>query len=133
MKFTSEDLMNAMGLAVGDRVKVTLVSGKLKIYEVVKSTDSLNEEKVCLTENKSLSYLLNIDFEILPRPKTVGDLKCGQFNTCETCPLQFICNLYVCSFNEDNSLYNILTKIDVYDQEIYDLLKNRLDKEVVEE
>ena len=132
MKFTSEMLMKAMELNVGDRVKVNLVNGKSKIYEVVKYTDSLNEEKVCLTENKSLSYLLNIDYEILTRPKRVGDLKCEEL-TCATCPLRAI-NCGNIATSVEKTLYQILGNFfpEYQDQEIYDLLKARLDKEVEE-
>ena len=131
MKFTSEDLMKAMGLQVGDRVKVNLVNGKTKIYEVIKYLSSLNEEKICLTENKSLSYLLNVDFEILPRPKRVGDTYCQE--NCENCPLMCVCDAD-CDY-EGQTLFDVFNYelIAVHnDQEIYDLLKARLDKEVIE-
>jgi hypothetical protein len=131
MKFTSEDLMKAMGLVVGDRVKIdkTIYKVDYDLYSKDYYFKSLeigrdDENLYCVID-------LKLEFEILPRPKRVGDLKCGDFE-CNKCPLQFVCNLYDSPFSEDNSLYNILTKIDVYDQEIHDLLKDRLDKEVKE-
>lgn len=122
MKFTSEMLMEAMGIKIGDTIKL---NGKTHTFTIKK-----DGTLIC---KNVLKQLIDQDFEILPKPKRVGDLKCSQFDTCETWPLQFICNLYDSPFNDDNSLYNILTKIDVYDQEIYNLLKARLDKEEVEE
>lgn len=118
MKFTSEMLMKAMGLAVGDKV---IINGKTHTF-----TTKKDGTLIC---KNVLKQLIDQDFEIILKPKKVGDLKCGDFE-CNKCPLQFVCNLYDSPFSEDNSLYNILTKIDVYDQEIYDLLKARLDKEV---
>ena len=129
MKFTSEDLMKAMGLNVGDKIIVN--ENEKPSYEVIKEQNIHKLKSIHFGTTYPLSYLINMNFEILPRPKRVGDLKCSQFDTCETCPLQFICNLYDSPFNDNNSLYNILTKIDVYDQEIHDLLKARLDKEVL--
>ena len=58
--------------------------------------------------------------------KIVGNLKCTEIN-CEKCPLRALS----CRFISGKSLYEILdlTEADT-DQEIYDLMKNRLDKEV---
>ena len=128
MKFTSKDLMKAMSLQVGDRVKVTLMNNTTKIYEVIEYINSFNEKAICLTENKNIAYLLNIDYEILPRPKRVGDLKCDE--KCNSCPIKIVCNIG--TYNDDWSLYEVLkdTQVENCDQEIYDLLKARLDKEV---
>lgn len=79
-----------------------------------------------------LTDLVDQDFEILPRPKRVGDLKCcEECGYCEKCPIIAICN-----GKWETTLYQILEywkESDNFDQEIYDLLKARLDKEVVEE
>ena len=83
--------------------------------------------------------LVNKDIEILPAPKRVGDLKCGEdIIICENCPLKALagCSWYGCGMFGLLTLYEILEK--VYndwlnkDQEIYDLLKARLDKEIKE-
>ena len=75
-----------------------------------------------------------LDFEILPRPKRVGELKCGELE-CQECPLRTIrCDKDDIDI-KDCSLYYILESVLVgaeFDQEIYDLLKARLDKEVEE-
>lgn len=125
MKFTSEDLMNAMGLAVGDRVKVGYF-----IYKVVIKDEEINERNIALErEDGSFLYikqLLDQNYEILPRPKRVGDLKCGECN-CKDCPLQYICPM---TYTADYKLFEVLKECNVYDKEIYDLLKARLDKVV---
>jgi hypothetical protein len=135
MKFTSEDLMKAMGLQVGNRVKVfnDILEVQIKDNEamLVPITDTFTESVgVKNVKFIAIGFLVDKEYKILPRQKRVGELKCEDFNDCNKCPLQFVCNLYDCPFSEDNSLYNILIKMDVFDQEIYDLIKARLDKEV---
>ena len=134
MKFTNEMLMQAMGLAVGDRVKIKTET-KNHDYKVMEGVQIPYLQAMDSKSNPIIPIVCLIDqeIEILPKTKKIGELKCEEFNNCNDCPLQFICNLYNCPFGEENSLYNILTEIDVYDQEIHDLLKARLDKEVVEE
>ena len=127
MKFTSEDLMKAMGLQVGDTIKL---NGKTHTFTAKK-----DGTLIC---KNVLKQLIDQEFEILPRPKRVGDLKCKEF-TCTTCPLRAIdCANIVTSV--EKTLYQILEEIkgialsgDYFDQEIYNLLKTRLDKEVVKE
>ena len=133
MKFTSEDLMKAMGLAVGDRIKVSN-----SILEIVEDCGYI----MCVLigyENSinRLEHLIDINYEILPRPKRVGDLKCGEQDkiTCIDCPIKSICSL--CDLGCRNTLYEFLEDYknhhkESFDQEIYDLLKTRLDKEVIE-
>ena len=130
MKFTSEDLMNAMGLQVGDRVKVSGDFGH--IFDVVKEERGIILQHL---EQRYYSDLVNIidqDIEILPRPKRVGDLKCKENKDCRTCPLCWICFIKIDEKNEmQTTLYEMLESFAVKDQEIYDLLKARLDKEVL--
>ena len=132
MKFTSEDLMKAMGLSVGDKIKVNN-----KIYTINKSAESKGAWIGYEDENEwhNLQHLVNgIEYEILPRPKLVGDTLCKD-TECGKCPLRMVegCEnvsnkytLYQCleevkNYNESNNMF---------DQEIYDLLKSRLDKVV---
>ena len=144
MKFTSEDLMKAMGLSVGDRIKITMqfYGGLVKtgIYEVDKYTRVIclpNQDKKDLIEfaGCKIETLINeaVDYEILPKPKRVGDLKCDEFE-CNDCPIRIIC----CACRIEENLYAELESYkkeydDKFDQEIYDLLKARLDKEVTNE
>ena len=133
MKFTSDDLMKAMGLQVGDRVKT-----KYNIYTISDTAGVCNLEDET-GEQYSIIRILNTDYEILPRAKRIGDLKCCEVY-CKQCPLMNICPYSVIEDKEDTgnqTLYEILEAhkrydIDenVFDQEIYDLLKARLDKEV---
>lgn len=139
MKFTSEDLMKAMGLSVGDRVKIEYIVPKdfatlekTKIYVEYEVVYNEIEKTLCLendTDIEFFSCIVGLNFEILPKPKRVGDLKCG--DNCDSCHIRAICN-----GGWDTTLYKILEywkECDNFDQEIYDLLIARLDKEVVEE
>lgn len=135
-KFTSEDLMKAMGLQVGDRVKCydyiwvlreTTRSEKYLFTDI----DDVDCKGCVLT----LTNLIDQDFEILPRPKRVGDLKCDDvsFENCNKCPIKSICG--ICDLGSRNTLYEFLEDYknhhkESFDQEIYDLLKARLDKVV---
>lgn len=135
MKFTSEDLMKAMGLSIGDRVKVTFKDDTIEEYEIIKYDNGniiLHDDFHGYDDH--VGYLLDNEIEILPRPKRVGDMKCGSFE-CKDCPVRAICNFN----NIEDNLYKELETYkehcienDSFDQEIYDLLKARLDKEVKE-
>lgn len=134
MKFTSKDLMKAMGLQVGDRVEVGSLVGIIKNdSEDNKITVELyNENKWYGTD--FLYKLVDKEIEILPRPKRVGDLKCDK--ECNTCPLKILCRADMINSENVATLYILLEPFkdrDYFDQEIYDLLKARLDKEVEEE
>lgn len=139
MRFTSEDLMKAMGLSVGDRVKV-----KFNIYspyyqdtancicEIIKD---IQGHIMIRNENHQTMFIHNLvdmDYEILPRPKRVGDLICNETD-CNQYPLRIIdCMDSAGDMMRDKTLYEILNyQNEVYPgQEIYDLLKARLDKVV---
>ena len=137
MKFTSKDLMKAMGLAVGDRVKCIFMGVKdeglggqiLELKKSCKGYISLIGEDKC---QYPLSILLDRAIEILPRPKRIKDLKCETDIECYNCPLIAVCAMYT-TF-EGLSLYEVLEKNNTLtpDQEIYNLLKKRLDEEVEE-
>ena len=142
MRFTSKDLMKVMGLSVGDRVKysyISLVTGKERklIAEIVNDGGMVH-----LKNNDNtvfyLTELVDTEIEILPRPKRVGDLRCGSFDGCDYgCPLCWICCHYDSKMrkdhNDDTTLYEVLQNFSFDDdQEIHDLLKARLDKEVKE-
>ena len=135
MKFTSEDLMKYMGLQVGDRIKVKFdvcspyyQDTTNTICEIVKN---ISGHILIINENHQALFihnLVDIDFEILPRPKRVGELKCNDIS-CTQCPLKCMCmgnfgtNLY-------DNLEHYKDEQEIFDQEIYDLLKTRLDKVV---
>ena len=128
MKFTSEDLMKAMGLQVGDRIKIDN-----KIFEIYISPQN---ELRCVNIHNSNNHfyfknLIDKDIEILPKPKYVGDLICNETD-CKNCPMKCLeCLEYI---DTPETIYERLKRWYEYykDQEIYDLLKARLDKEVKE-
>lgn len=126
MKFTSKDLMSAMGLAVGDKIK--FYNEVFTIIENIPNYIGIEND----TALYNIDILLNKDFEILPKPKRVGDLKCEEFE-CLECPLRCICPWDEEQY-EKETLYEVLKFLQVVksDQEIHDLLKARLDKEVKE-
>jgi hypothetical protein len=131
IKFTSEDLLKAIGLQVGDKFKIKsgLVDVKDNIYTVI-STRSF-----CSSYEKdglhNIFRLIDVEIEILPKPKKVGQLTCGEIEDCRTCPLQWICFIKIGEICEmEASLFEMLDSFAIDDQEIYDLLKARLDKEV---
>ena len=137
MKFTSEDLMKAMRLAIGDRISAVNANNDPTIYNIVEISGSIFYEKE--GNAYSLFNLIGRDFEILPKPKRVGDLNGYDYGKCINCPLRLFS--YCGDYCDGNlSLYKVLEEATDYvkrkglfDQEIYDLLKKRLDKEVVEE
>ena len=134
MKFTSEDLMKAMGLAVGDRVKYGVLVGVIAIDEDNEIIIEVYDKKDEYCGDSHLHELIGCEYKILPRPKRVGQLACREIKDCRTCPLQWLCFIKINEKDEmQTSLYEMLESFAVKDQEIYDLLKARLDKEVVEE
>jgi hypothetical protein len=129
MKFTSEDLIKAMGLSVGDKVKVTFKDDTIEEYEIIKYDNGniiLHDDFHGYDDH--IGYLIDQEIEILPRPKRVGDTLCKQ--DCSGCPLIAL----QCFGDETKNkpLYEVLqqTLPNYLDQEIHDLLKARLDKEV---
>lgn len=132
MKFTSYDLMKAMGLQVEDNVKYLG-----EIWTVRYNDDKIHcvylyrydGEKHCHLE---LFEMFDKTYEILPRLKRVGDLKCGDLD-CTYCPMK--CLNCLDSIDKPETIYGRLERwFEHYkDQEIYDLLKARLDKVVSEE
>ena len=126
MKFTYEDLAKAMGLKVGDRIKfysencVCVIDKSYQLYD--------ERAKIRLG---SIVYLINEEFEILPPKKKIGELKCDDFR-CEKCPLRVL--NHSVRHSDREKLYDILENFNelFHDQEIYDIIKKRLDKEVEE-
>lgn len=118
--------MKAMGLQVGDKIKY-----HNEVFTIVDMPNNIGIENDMGCYN--IDVLLNKDFEILPRPKRVGELKCGEYGEhhCNSCPIRAIC---VSDEYNNETLYAKLELSHKFakDQEIHDLLKARLDKEVSE-
>ena len=138
MKFTSEDFMEWLGLQVGDKVKIADDIYKLYLTDLgnyyLNCTKYDEVMKMYSTKDMELIDLLDKDIEILPRPKRVGDLKCNYYKDCDNCPLIILfCDRQT---DDEDTLYDVLNRWNNeyvnFDQEIYDLLKARLDKEVKE-
>ena len=120
MKFTSEDLAKAMGLEIGDRVIVKESGNSYTINNKYQLINKYGDEFTPL-------IICNEEFEILPPIKRLGEKLCMDFD-CNKCPL-FVIN---CDNSINSSLYEKLeqTFVDVNDDELYNILKTRLDKEV---
>ena len=131
-KFTSKQLMKSMKLQVGDRVKVTFEFTEEEIFEITESVQGTIYLQA-ITDfytQIDLGDLIDKEFDILPRPKKVGDMLCKDFKGCDGCPLRYYSS--VTPHYGEQTLYEILKEwLDkTNDQEIHDLLKTRLDKEV---
>lgn len=135
MKFTSEDLMKAMGLQVGDRVEIGKAIYKVDYdkhsndyYFKALETGRGDENLYCVID-------LKLEYQILPKPKRVGDLKCD--GKCPFCKCIFVCTSEVNAL--DKTLYEVLelgiatfkTPKRITDA-IYKVVKDELDKEVEE-
>lgn len=124
MKFTSEDLAKSMGVKVGDIIKVNWSKGN-KIYKITEYYELRDQEDFYIR----LTEIINQDYEILTPKKKLGEKLCMNFD-CNKCPL-FVIN---CDNSINSSLYEKLeqTFADVNDDELYNFLKSRLDKEIEE-
>lgn len=125
MKLTNKDLLKILSLQIGAKIKTDI-----GILEIKKSTSGIIYlEDTEDNEEYNLSELVNVEYEILPRPKHVGDLICNETD-CKNCPMKCLeCLEYI---DAPETIYERLKRWYEYykDQEIYDLLKARLDKEV---
>lgn len=124
MRFTNNDLVKAMGLEIGDRVRVKCADGSSSIYKLNPDYSlSFNRVHIHLVD------IIELDYEILPKKKAskkVGDLLCSN-SDCVNCPLRVI----NCKGFGNNTLYEKLKKsVEGSDNELYDILKARLDKEI---
>lgn len=131
MKKTSKEFMEWLGLQVGDRIKIEKSDC---IYIIDDEYKIIHENGLASNYSyMSIRGLIDLEVEILPRPKRVGDLKCSDYvEDCSKCPVRVLCGDYS---NEQDTFYEMLQGFvdlsgDFFDQEIHDLLKARLDKEV---
>lgn len=126
MKFTSKDLMKAIGLQVGDRIKINN-----QIYTIIEYTKG----SICYSNNLTtcnLRFLIGAEFEII-RLKRVGDVSCKD-NSYVSCPLGFLCDYLQHDISDCKNLYEVLERYHIQDEDpdLYNLFKARLDKEVEE-
>ena len=138
MKFTNDDLIKAMGLSIGDRVKVEVSKNNWIDYIVVKyQNGDIALENPPKFDKAMVIVAFNLEYEILPRPKCVGELTCDEQSivSCNNCPIKIICCHHNCDrCSTGDTLYEFLEAYKSGDenfyQGIYDLLKVRLDREV---
>lgn len=128
MKFTSKDLAIAMGLSIGDKIKTDITT-----LEVKESTfGTIYLEDIEDGDEYDLPELVDVKFEILPRPKRVGDLICEKID-CEICPMNMLNCLQYDQI--DDTLYIRLKRWNEKFNEpvIYNLIKPMMDEVVQNE
>lgn len=121
MIFTRKDLAQKMGLKPGDQIKVWNTIFKLNDkYSFIGNNDY----------PASPALFIDEEFEIIQPKKKIGDLICKDVD-CDTCPLRVL----HCDAAYSDTLYKILERhfaeMGIKDKEIYNILKERLDKEVI--
>ena len=118
MTLTSEELAKLLGIKIGDKIKFS--NGR--IVDVIKDY-VLDFHPL----KASLYVIIDEEFEIVQPKKKIGDLICIDVG-CKKCPLCAI----QCKGGTRGTLYNTLEETfdDIKDDEIYNILKSRLDKEV---
>lgn len=124
MKKTKKEFMVWLGLKRGD-----MIEAKGKRYIVLPNC-SLYSESVRYEQNMSL--LLDKEFHIVERPKCVGNMLCQEIS-CNECCIHSMCKILRNCEDVNKSLYEILEEMKLTDEDIYNLLKDRLDEEVLEE
>lgn len=152
MKKTNEEILDFLGLKVGDIIKIIdrhgdgdiafweihrieFSNGHLYLHFISDSVDG----KDCVNSLFDFEDLLTNEYEIVTL-KRVGDMKCGKKNPididCSTCPLRPLhCTG---SHGYENTLYEMLDNMytNVFmskDSPTYKAFKAELDKEVVYE
>lgn len=90
----------------------------------------------CLETWAMISNILTGLYKPYPvkEPKKIGELKCKDFAGCEGCQLNVInCCLFKDNISTSSTLFECLDKnLEVFkDQELYDLIISRLNKEVI--
>ena len=138
--FTSQDLMKAMGLQVGDIIGIfRLSSCQDEKYEICQqNNDVIYAKSVKYGGEMPLYTIINdyTQYKILPKPKRVGENICN--GNCPVCPCIFVCNEEVNAVNK--TLYEVLDEgIKTFvnlngslQSQVYNAIKENLDKEVEE-
>lgn len=135
MKFTTADLVEHLGLEVGDKVVI-----RNEKYELKETTD---EEGYMLVDADGyvipVAELVDKEFEHIKPKKKVGEKKCCEFANCNTCPLSCLNCDAIDSFERGSwPLYRILNEtfyscgIGNSEDPIYKAFRSKLDKEVEE-
>ena len=148
MKFTSEDLMKAMGLQIGDIIEIFIpASCQEEKYEICqRNNDDLIYAKSVKYGIQVQLYSLISDYtqyKILQKPKRVGENICNR--NCPTCPCIFVCNEEVNAVNKnlyevlDDGIKTFLNFNGSLQSQVYNAIKEDLEdiiartKEILEE
>lgn len=127
MTENARKVFDILGVKPYEWFKVDGIKEKIFIDE-----DLIIEDEEGFFRNKLLRPILTGQYKIIKQPKKkhVGDLICKELE-CRNCPL------YSINCDTGDSYSNLYKILEFHykqfkDKEIYDLLKKRLDKEVLE-
>lgn len=134
MKKTTKEFLEFLGLKVGDRFKIK--DEPNREYEIVFETGngfSLIRRELNLLGTvviyTSWEYLLDKEYEIVPKPTKLGEMRCTE-KECQECPLRML----DCLLDEIGkvTLYEMLDNVCEYrkiskDSDVYKAFKEMLD------
>jgi len=133
MKKSNKEVLDFLGLKVGDMVKTGILNCDYCDYFVIKR-DGLEyaESAHCSTWciSNLASILFEHEYEIATPKKKIGEMKCEDFVRCKGCP--FALNnpaSNVCCIGNGNKTFREIVEST---QKELDDIKSRLDKEVQE-
>lgn len=144
MKFTEKDLLKAMGLEVGDLIRIKWDFGNSGFRYCVITKDFAFQNIQTETKESISMMVGNCEYEKIKQPGTYGNLKCTTHIDCEICPLRMInCDLFIDlkapSYNSKlkNIWKNIKESIKIReyeeDKDINRIIEQRLDQYIVDE
>ena len=127
--------MNDMKLEIGSKIKVR-INNKIRICCICENTSGdiyfseLNQSEPEI--RYALTHLVDCTYDVI-KVKRYGDLKCEEIKCCYKCPLRALCGSVFGGFtlyeNFDDLLRNA-HEDNIYDDEIFSIIKKRLDEEV---
>lgn len=130
MKMTSKDILDILGIKVGDEIVVN--GDKYKLIIDYKG-DYIFVDKDAF--KLLVEDLIDLEFEYIEHKKKVGETKCDDYEKCKDCPLKLL-NCEICGYWDRNwPLYKVLneacasTRMNA-DHPIYLAFKAELDNEV---
>lgn len=125
MIFTEKNLAEMIGVKPGDKIKSI---GNERVYTVTENYKLLEDKEGFVLDFYEFVGR-KAEFVILTRKCKLGELTCKVVG-CQACPLQSVCDRRM---REKDTLYNVLSILqkNVFksDEQLYNLFKERLDKE----
>ena len=124
MKFTNKDLLIALDLKVGDKI---FIDNVIEAVIITENSIELVKADVLI----SIKDLIGREFKKVGADKTVGNMKCSDFEECVRCPLKpLACGTTLLKSN--NTLNEYLEKLkptlDKIDNKLYPIFKEKLNK-----